>query len=417
MGATESGPFVPLVIDWREFDGVVRAAFFTVKRALDRRSAGICRHVMTEEAWQEIRAQVDVLRLDGCINLQRGLDVTAITPGDHDVVGTLDRVTARLMVSGVDCVVNETTHRLVSGSPERADHLEEWTFERRRDPLQLEQARAARCPACGGPLSLDPDGQCTFCHAVVPGAKTDWLVASIGHPSEVSIDPAMNARAALEAGKVTMDALAAQAADQPWTGSSPGAPHVAATAAGGVAAIQQHDPAFSASDLVVEAREVFFRLEEARNRLRPADVRPMLADAVYAAEMARAARTAASGQNEVRAYLDITDVTFVDAASAGGRDRLVARVSATSARSVVDLHTGTLVEGSATVHPWAEDLVFERAATAVTNALTGLLAHRCPACGEPAQVSEDGLCVFCAKHVTGGEFDWILVEVGPAATP
>ena len=404
---------MPVVIDWEEFHGIVRAAFFTVKRALDSRQAGICRHVMTEEAWQAVRAQIDVLRLDGCINLQRGLDVTGLTPGEHDVVGSLDRVTARLMVSGVDCVVNETTHQLVSGTRERSDHVEDWSFERSRDPDLLEQARVPKCPNCGGPLTVDGDGQCGFCHAVVPGAKTDWLVAAIGHPSEASVDPYMNTRATIEAGKVTMDALASQAADQDGTATPISGPHVAPAADAGLAAIQQHDPEFHASDLVVEAREVFFKLEEARNQLNVSPVRAMLSDALYATESARATQVLASGRNEVRAYLDITDVAFVDAASVGGRDRLVARVTATSSRSVVDLHSGSLLEGSPTIHPWAEDLVFERAATATTNALTGLLAHRCPACGRPAQVAEDGRCVHCAHHVTGGELDWILMAVRP----
>ena len=401
------------MIDWDEFHGMVRASFFTVKRALDGRQAGICRHVMTEEAWQSIRAQIDVLRLDGCINLQRGLDVTGMTPGDRDLVGSLDRVTVRLMVSGVDCVVNATTRQVVSGTRERSDHIEDWTFERSRDPVLLEQAKAPRCPNCGGPLSLDQDGQCTFCHAVVPAAKTDWLVAAIGHPSEFAVDSRMDSRATVDAGRVAAGALAAQAADQ---GHATDGPQVAPAAAAGIAAIEAHDPDFNIPDLTVEAREVFLKLEEARNQLNPAMARAMLSDELYAAEVARAAQVMTTGHKEVRAYLDISEVAFVDAASAGGRDRLVARVTASSARSIVDLRTGTLLEGSAVVHPWAEDLVFERAATAKTSALTGLLAHRCPACGRPAEVSEDGRCTSCLHHVTGGELDWVLVAVSPVAT-
>ncbi|HEY8740572.1 MAG TPA: hypothetical protein VIN56_08275 [Candidatus Dormibacteraeota bacterium] len=47
-----------------------------------------------------------------------------------------------------------------------------------------------------------------------------------------------------------------------------------------------------------------------------------------------------------------------------------------TARSVIDVHTGDLLEGSSVTHRWSEDLVFERSSSAVSNALSGLLAHR-----------------------------------------
>jgi predicted lipid-binding transport protein (Tim44 family) len=414
VSASEPGPAIQVVGDWAEFTGLVRAAFFTVKRAIALQRPGICRHVMTEEAWQGIRAQVDVLRLDGCFNLQSGIDITQVTPGAQEVAGGTQRATVRLLVSGVECVVSAATGRLVSGRRERGDHLEEWTFERSRDPEAIEQERARDCPKCGAPLTVDDDGQCAFCHAVVPGAKTDWLVATIAHPSESSLDPRQEVRATVEAAMVVNQAMAGSAPSRPPVSVTL---HVADAAAPGVAAIQKHDAAFNAQDLVVEAREVFFKLEEARNQLRPAEIRALVGDDLYAAEVQRAAQVRAAGRNEVRAYLEINDLTFIQAGCSGGRDRLVARVSAVSARSLVDLHGGDLVEADPTVRPWAEDMIFERSSTAGTNALTGLLAHRCPACGEPAQVAEDGRCVFCARHVTGGELDWILLQVLPVEVP
>lgn len=125
----------------------------------------------------------------------------------------------------------------------------------------------------------------------------------------------------------------------------------------------------------------------------------------------------ATGRNEVRAYLDINRVTLMSVSIEGGRDRLVARIDAVSARSVVDLHSGNLLEDSAVTHSWAEELVFERAATTVTNPLTGLLAHRCPSCGQPSQVSAQGFCLSCGQRVTGGEEDWILMDVRPVGPP
>jgi predicted lipid-binding transport protein (Tim44 family) len=210
-----------------------------------------------------------------------------------------------------------------------------------------------------------------------------------------------------------MNAMAAQNAEHRWTGAYPAKPRLAGDAGAGIAAIQRRDPSFNASDLVVEAREVFLKLEEARNQLHPGDVRAMIGDALFASEVDRADQVAAGGRNEVRAYLDISRVTLTSAGTDGRRDRLVARVDAVSARSVVDLRSGNLMEGSSVTYPWAEELVFERSTSAVTNPLSGLLAHRCPACGQPSGVSADGLCVYCGEHVTGGERDWILMAVRP----
>jgi predicted lipid-binding transport protein (Tim44 family) len=402
---------VPEAIDWDEFGGCVRATFFTVKRALASQRPDVARHLMTEDAWQRLRAQVDVLQHDGCVNQQTQIDIAEIKPGDRDVDGTIDRVVAHLMVSGVDCVVNQVTDQVVRGSREPSDWLEDWTFERSRDRRLAEQARAPKCPTCGAPLSVNADGLCTFCQAAVPGAKTDWLLVSIGTPSMAAVDPTMDRQANREAGTLVMDAIAARAAEQPWTGREPAAPRLAVRVSDGIAVIQQHDPGFSASELVVEAREVFLKLEDSRNQLRPAEIRAMVGDVLYAREFERARQMRAASRNEVRAFLDINDVTIVDAGCTGGWDRLVVRVSAVSARSVVDLHTGHLVEGSAVPHPWSEDLLFERQSSAKSHQLTGLLAHRCPVCGQPEEVSDDGFCASCGQHVTGGERDWILVNV------
>lgn len=399
------------VIDWTEFGGIARAAFFTFKRALATQRPDVARHLMTEEAWQRLRAQVDVLQHDGCVNQQTGIVITQIEPRDRDVDGTVDRVVARLMVSGVDCVVNQATGQLVSGNRDRSDWLEDWTFERSRDPQLLALAAAPKCPNCGAPLSINSDGLCSFCQAVVPGAKTDWLLVSIGTPSMVPVDAAMDRQANREAGAVVISALQAQAADHPSTGNAPAGPHLGAGAGEGISAIQRHDPAFNPAEIVVEAREVFLKLEDSRNQLRPSEVRPMIGDALFAREADRARQARSAGRNEVRAYLDINDVTIVEAGASDGWDRLVVRVSAVSARSVVDLHSGNLLEGSAVTHPWNEDLLLERRSTAVTNPLTGLLAHRCPECGQPAEVSDDGLCSGCGRHVTGGDKDWVLVNV------
>jgi hypothetical protein len=55
-------------------------------------------------------------------------------------------------------------------------------------------------------------------------------------------------------------------------------------------------------------------------------------------------------------------------------------------------------------------------ATVTSDATRGTGAPVCAGCGELGTVGDDGVCAACGRHVTGGEFDWVLVaEARPGA--
>jgi hypothetical protein len=110
----------------------------------------------------------------------------------------------------------------------------------------------------------------------------------------------------------------------------------------------------------------------------------------------------------VRAFLDIKSIVVARANSDANGDSLSLRLSADSADHVIDVDTAELVSGTNDLFPWSENLILVRGPGLKSNPLRGIEAHQCPSCGEPAQVGNDGVCARCGKHVTGGEFDWIV---------
>ena len=385
------------------------------------------RQYLTEELWAAQRQVIETMRLDGTHASYQGLTVLDSNISEASTQGVVDSVTVRFTMSGTNYVA-DSSGRAVQVTPGQTQWVEEWTYLRNRDPVLLAAAQNARCPNCGGPYKLNQDGVCAFCQASIPASRTDWLASAIARPPVPLGNFVMEAQAANDAHTVVMDAMAAEAADATGhfrDGSSmqdprlasladptPPGPPVEAAAAPGLTAIAAHDPAFAAPDLVAEVRELFLHLEQARAQVNPAALRWAMSDTVWAQEQAIATAARAAGRHQVRAYLDIEAVDILDAASEGGRDRVVVRISARSADHVIDLHTGGLVEGDDAMISWHEDLTVERAATCRTDPLTGPMAGLCPACGGPLGVAEDGNCVTCGRHITAGEFGWVLASVG-----
>ena len=72
--------------------------------------------------------------------------------------------------------------------------------------------------------------------------------------------------------------------------------------------------------------------------------------------------------------------------------------------------TGLTLRGSQDERTWAEDLTFGRSATATSPVAGGLPARRCPSCGAPLDLDQDGACRYCHGIVTAGRHDWVLIS-------
>jgi predicted lipid-binding transport protein (Tim44 family) len=403
-------PFVDPGFDASAFLEQTRAAFYTVKRAWAQLKPEISRHLMVEELWQSQKAAMEVLRLDGCRNVLDGIAVDYARINEAVTVGSFDRLQVNLTVSGHDHVVRDSDGEVLRGDPQAGSWHELWTMQRFRDPeAPRVGVESSTCPECGSPLHLDEDGLCEFCHAVVPGIKSDWLVVEIARATGAAAHGAFDKDAAEAGRQLVIAALAEEAAERGGAVHGMQPLPIDPGAEVGIAVIQAHDPHFLPGDFLAEARTTFVRLDESRNEVLPRLVRPLVGDAFYAGEVARAEAAGSEGRHLVDAYLDVSGVTLAAASSDGTTDRLVARVTATSAIHEIDLNHSTLLSGSNTIRRWHAELTFERSAAARSDALRADAAGMCPACGELDTVNDAGECAACGKHVTGGEFSWVLV--------
>jgi predicted lipid-binding transport protein (Tim44 family) len=399
------------VIEGFDFDqcsGQLRTAFFTTRRAWSLLKPQICRHVMTEALWVDQRSRMEAVRLNGSRNVISGLIISKVEITGQRSLGLEDEVSVRLIVAGADYILQTATNQVMTGSSEPDQWVEEWVMKRSRTPEDLAAAENPRCPNCGAPLSMDSEGQCAFCQAVVPGAKSDWLVSHINRPSAVDTTAQDNAITGAP------DVGYARAA---LVGESPPSPAPAdAGASAGIAAIQAHDPGFNVGGLLAQAREVFLRLEQLRSELDLSGLRPYVSDALWQAEVARAEATRAAGRQQVHAFLEVHAIVVARADCGADGDRLSLRVTAESADHLIDTRSGQQVSGDNNLVPWTANMVLVRGPGLISNPLRGLQAHSCPSCGATFNIGEDGRCRACGEHVTGGEFDWILsqIETPPA---
>ena len=398
--------FSVTAFDREAFEAQVRQAFYTYRRALGEFKPAICRQVMTDDLWEQVKAQAARMQAEGTHEVAERVDIVGVQllAGGSD--GFEDHVVADLGLSGVDYVSDIATGDVRSGSRDARQWTERWTLRRSRDPQVLAAAEEPRCPYCGAPLAVDQDGACGFCRAVVPGPRNAWLASGIavaGGPQESPASPDADAPLA-----GLMDRAEAIGHDAGAGGRQFGT-DAAATA--GILAIKAHDPDFNPIDFAARARDVFMALLQARATLDGRLVRPFLGDALWAEESQRMVTARGSRRNSVRAYLEVSSVEIIEAASTDGWDSLVVRVASQAAEHLVDLDNEVVIGGAESTRTWSDRLTFRRAATCHSSAISGFLAGRCPACAAPARVTADGHCGSCGRPVTSGELDWILASV------
>ena len=399
--------------DFGLFSGHLRTAFFTTRRAWSLLKPELCRHVMTEALWVDQKSRMEAVRLAGSHNVISGLIISQVDVTWQRSLGFEDEVSVRLIVAGADYILHAPTNVVMTGLSEPDQWVEDWVMRRSRDPEALAAAENPRCPNCGAPLSVDAGGQCGFCQAVVPGAKADWLASYINRPSVVDTT-ADEGRPDGGAVAGNRDVDYARAA---LLGESPPLPTQAeAGASSGLAAIQAHDPAFNIGGLLAEARETFLRLEQVRGDLDLPGLRPYVSDDLWQAEVARAEAARARGRQPVHAFLEVHSIVVADASSGADGDRLSLRVTAESADHVIDTDSGRQISGDNNLLPWTASMVLVRGPGLTSNPLVGIQAHSCPSCGASFNIGEDGRCRGCGKHITGGEFDWILSRIDTPAS-
>jgi hypothetical protein len=79
-----------------------------------------------------------------------------------------------------------------------------------------------------------------------------------------------------------------------------------------------------------------------------------------------------------------------------------------------EMADGVVLRGQPGQQDWTEDWIIRRSADATTPASGGILSGRCPQCGAPLQVDEDGSCTHCRALVLSGGRDWVVWSIEEA---
>ena len=89
-----------------------------------------------------------------------------------------DAITVRVFATGLDYKVRDDG-TFVSGERQRErPYSEYWTLIRGRGVTGAPRTDG-RCPACGGPLSINMAGACEHCQAKVTSGRFDWVLSRI----------------------------------------------------------------------------------------------------------------------------------------------------------------------------------------------------------------------------------------------
>jgi predicted lipid-binding transport protein (Tim44 family) len=159
------------------FLATVERCFFAVEEAWSQQKPDLSRPVMTEDAWQRQKAEIESYRSSGRRNVLENLTVakaTIVAAGSDD---GHDVATVRFRAASANYDVDVASGKVAHGNKQMAFWEQDWVFQRSSQALTGgESAGGQRCPNCGAPLDLDIAGVCKNCKASVSGGDGEWLV-------------------------------------------------------------------------------------------------------------------------------------------------------------------------------------------------------------------------------------------------
>jgi predicted lipid-binding transport protein (Tim44 family) len=181
----------------------------------------------------------------------------------------------------------------------------------------------------------------------------------------------------------------------------------------GVAAIQQHDPAFNEADFLSDCNRAFFTIQQAWTERKPEISRQVMHDGIWQQHKFQIDQYLSQQKQNVLENLAIQNTRVVSAHTDESFDTIMVRFFASCADYDIDLASEKrkIIKGDRTEADWAEDWVFQRSSRATTKPNGGTMAKKCPNCGAPLDLDLAGVCKYCRAPVMSGEFDWVLTRI------
>ena len=187
--------------------------------------------------------------------------------------------------------------------------------------------------------------------------------------------------------------------------ASPGAAGLATS----LSALRAADPDFELETFLQRAEMTFYLVKSAFEKGDAAAGRPYLAPALFDGWSGEIASLHTAGKRVLFESLNVRGLRLVSAQHDATGDALAIHIDAVERCKVFT--------GAALVADDGDDLRFgelwhfARAAGLKTVLSGGVVAQKCPSCGAPLSLAENGACNHCGNVISTGGFDWTVTAV------
>jgi predicted lipid-binding transport protein (Tim44 family) len=203
----------------------------------------------------------------------------------------------------------------------------------------------------------------------------------------------------------------------PVSGAAPAglagtAPMPGLTQGNGLADIAAGDPGFNEEQFLDRCQQAFMQVQKAWMDRNADEGRAYMSTGLYTTWSMQLQQMIAAHKHNVMEDLFVQHMSIVSATHDANFDTIKVQVDASCKDYEVDDNNGKVVFGD-NKHdkPFVELWTFQRSAGAKTLVTGGVTQSKCPNCGAPLSVNQNGSCTYCNAPVTSGKFDWVLSHI------
>jgi predicted lipid-binding transport protein (Tim44 family) len=180
----------------------------------------------------------------------------------------------------------------------------------------------------------------------------------------------------------------------------------------GLDEIKAADPGFNEEQFLDRCQLAFGQVQKAWMDRNADEGRAYMSTGLYATWSMQIQQMVAAHKHNGREDLFVQRMSILSATHDANFDTIRVQVDASCKDYEVDDNSGKVVFGD-NKHdkPFVEFWTFQRSAGAKTLVSGGVTDKKCPNCGAPLSINQNGSCTYCNAPVTSGKFDWVLSHI------
>jgi predicted lipid-binding transport protein (Tim44 family) len=182
--------------------------------------------------------------------------------------------------------------------------------------------------------------------------------------------------------------------------------------ANGLDEIKAADPGFNEEQFLDRCQLAFRQVQQAWLDRNADEGRAYMSTGLYTTWSMQIQQMIAAHKHDVMEDLFVQHMSIVSSTHDANFDTITVRVDASCKDYEVDDNSGKVLFGD-NKHdkPFTEMWTFQRSAGAKTLVSGGVTDKKCPNCGAPLSINQNGSCTYCNAPVTSGKFDWVLSHI------